>query len=83
MDYFNSNKVRFNMIIARPTEERLQNNIVCKAINETIEVLNFKMSLFFSFYETSLKQQLKNYICDDLMNNVIEYLKPEEIFTKI
>ena len=83
MDHFNSNKVRFNMIIARPTEERLQNNMVCKAINETIEVLNFKMSLLFSFYETSLKQYLKNYICDDLMNNVIEYLKPKEIFTKI
>ena len=51
MDYFNSNKVCYNMIIARPTEEqlKLKNNITYKAVNETIEVLNFKMLLFFHF----------------------------------
>ena len=53
MDYFNSNEVCYNMIIARPTEEQLQNNITYEAVNETLEVLNFKMSLLFSFYETS------------------------------
>ena len=81
MDYFNSNKVCYNMIIARPTEEqlKLKNNITYKAVNETIEVLNFKMLLFFSFYKTSIKQYLENYICDDIINNVLEYLKPEEI----
>ena len=79
MDYFNSNKVCYNMIITRPTEEQLKNNITYKAVNETIEVLNFKMLLFFSFYKTSLKQYLENYICDDIINNVLEYLKPEEI----
>ena len=79
MDYFNSNNICYNMIIARPTEEQLQNNITYKAVNETIEVLNFKMLLFFSFYENSLKQYLENYICDDIINNVLEYLKPEEI----
>ena len=33
MDYFNSNKVCYNMIITRPTEEQLKTNITYKAVN--------------------------------------------------
>ena len=49
MDYSNSNKLRFITKMARPTTEQLQNNSTYKAVNETIEVLKFKMSLFFHF----------------------------------
>ena len=79
MNYFNSQPNNQRVTLGKPTQEQIDNIIEYKALNECLNCLNFNMHYYFSFYENTIQHHLQNYICDDLMNIVLQYLKPEQI----
>ena len=43
--------------------------------NEMVELLNYQTKVLYRFYEMFIEQILQNHLCNDIIKNILNYLK--------